>query len=173
MTSFPLSPAVGITIGTVRKYGWYLSILSGFGYRFNQDATLVDGRLTNSSYKDMPFYLGTKSEQNMVATVGPVFRLASMMHLYLGFGYGYKSSTYRTNNLSWIAFATSTMNNRSPLHSGCVELGVIGSYRGAAISAGYVGLVGFAHPDSGFSMCHEIKIGVGGVFNAKGGRKRR
>lgn len=171
MSAWPFSPAVGVTIGMVDKAGWYMSAMTGFGIHYRPDAVAKDGYMpmviNGKSYlEERPFYTGKKSDQFASLSIGGMVRTGDVpFYWYGGAGYAYKSVTYATTNGSWVAFTTERFNDRSPLHSICVETGFMGNIKGFALSVGYVGLVGVNHPWWGTSMTHELKIGLGGMFN--------
>lgn len=170
-TSFPLSPAVGFTIGVVKRFGWYLNAMLGLGFHYiysdiaNKDMKV---HIPDYPYYDLPFYTGKRSDQFASATTGFVARLGNVpLYTYLGAGYGYKSVTYETNNHYWMAKSTGAANNISPFHSLCLEAGLMGDIKGFAISAGYEVMLGLDHPMDDFAYTHVLKIGIGGIFDAK------
>lgn len=160
MSSMPFSPSVGLTIGMVRKAGWYINAMSGFGFHFkpNEIRYSTDYQL---------FYTGKKSDQLLSVSAGAVARLGeAAVYWYGGAGYAYKSRTYETNKGEWIALHSknTSASDWSPTHSICIETGIMGNIKGFAISAGYELLIGSPMGDS---FAHEIKIGIGGMFNCK------
>lgn len=168
MSSIPLQPAVGITLGMVRKGGWYINAMTGFGFNFNADQRLYQGMYYDYDFGhyDTPFYTGKKSEQTLSVTLGGVAKLGkSEAYFYAGAGYGFKSVTLQTNNNKWIAYyGDDKFNSYSPMHSAALEVGIMGNIKGFALSAGYEAMLGFSN---GISVAHEIKIGIGGIFEIK------
>lgn len=168
MTSMPFQPAVGITLGMVKKGGWYINAMTGFGFNFNADRRLYQGKYYDYDYShyDTPFYTGRKSEQTLSITFGGVAKLGkSEAYFYGGAGYGFKSVTLETNNNKWVAYCSDDYaNSYSPMSSLAIEVGILGNIKGFALSAGYETMLGF--PD-GISVAHEIKIGIGGIFEIK------
>ena len=175
-TSFPFSPSVGVTVGMVRVGGWYANFMMGFGTHFKADARSDWGRLTNyggSGY--LPFYTGDYSRQFLQFTGGGVVRTGSLpMYVYAGMGYAYKSTTYKTNNDSWVAMLSDPASDLSPLHSITFEAGVMGNIHGFALSVGYELLMGVSKHDydNAYPLSHVIKIGIGGIFTTKGRAKQ-
>lgn len=165
MSSYPFSPAVGLTIGMVRKGGWYINAMMGFGTRFTPSAT---GSYSDLKNGDAPIFTGKRSCQTVSATIGGLARLGSApMYWYIGAGYGYKSITYETNNNKWIAYQTSRTSDWSPMHGLAMETGFMANIKGFAISLGYEAIMGIGNPVNTVSVAHELKIGIGGMFNIK------
>ena len=165
MTSFPFSPSLGITFGTVRKGGWYMSLMTGFGFNYSYNG-IYYYPYGNNSWS--PVFTGKSTHQIFSATIGGVARFGkSPVFWYGGAGYGFKSVTYQTTGGYWLAFVSNQANNFSPMHSAVLETGLLFNIKGVAISAGYEGLIGFGYPN--FSASHELKIGVGGMFKTKKG----
>ena len=163
MTSVPFSPAIGLTIGMVRRGGWYINAMTGFG--FKMDDAVSDHGMINGS---LPFYTSEYSKQTFSVTAGGLARLGKWpVYVYAGLGWAYKSITYETNDGKWIAYATDPASNRSPLHSLAMEAGLMANIKGFAISVGYEPMIGFGGPHSSKNAAHEIKIGLGGMFDLK------
>ena len=167
MTSFPFAPAVGLTVGMVRKGGWYVNAMTGFGFHM-EDQTLQNGYDTYNGHNDLPFYTGETSKQTFSVTAGGVARLGNApVYWYGGLGWAYKSLTLETNNGKWVAYYTSAGNNMSPLHSLALETGIMANIKGFALSVGYEAILGLTKPYSEYTAAHEIKIGLGGMFDCK------
>ena len=163
MSSFPFSPAVGLTIGMVRKGGWYVNAMMGFGTHFSPADTDSYSYMNNS---DAPLFTGKSTCQTLSVTAGGLVRLRTApVYWYMGAGYGYKSITYETNNNRWIAYQTNPTSDWSPMHGLAVETGLMANIKGFSISLGYENIMGIGNPINEFSMAHELKIGVGGMFN--------
>ena len=163
MSSYPFSPAVGLTIGMVRKGGWYVNAMMGFGTHFVPDATESYFYMNNN---DAPFFTGNRTCQTISVTIGGLARLGSApVYWYLGAGYGYKSITYETNNNKWIAYQTNSTSDWSPMHGLAMETGLMANIKGFSISLGYEAIMGIANPVNAVSAAHELKIGIGGMFN--------
>lgn len=167
MSGFPFSPAVGFTVGMVRKAGWYVNFMTGFGFHMD-DAVSNYGKMSYEGIEWRPFYTGESSKQTLSLTLGGVVRLGKApVYMYLGAGWAYKSVTLETNNGTWIAYVTAPANNMSPLHSLALEAGIMVNIKGFALSIGYEPLIGFGGPYSSKNAAHELKIGLGGMFNCK------
>lgn len=171
MTAFPLSPAVGLTIGMVKKAGWYVNFMTGFGFHFD-DYALERGyeyvREGDERHYALPFYTGESSKQTLSVTFGGIARMGKApVYMYFGLGWAYKSVTFRTNDDLWIAYISDRANNMSPFHSIALEAGLIANIKGFALSIGYEPMIGFGGPYSSKNAAHEIKIGLGGMFECK------
>ena len=165
MSSYPFSPAVGLTIGMVRKGGWYINAMMGFGTRFEHDAAM---NLSSLNSPDAPFFTGKRSCQTASATIGGLVRMGQApVYGYLGVGYGFKSIAYETNNNKWIAFQTNSGSDWSPMNGIAMETGLIANIKGFSLSLGYEAIMGIANPVNTVSVAHELKIGIGGMFNIK------
>ena len=171
-TAFPFSPAVGFTIGVVKRFGWYFNAMMGFGFHYRHKSIVdknMQVHLSEFPYAETPFYSGKRSDQLLSATTGFMARLGGVpLYTYIGAGYGYKSVTYETNNHLWLAKSNGhPENDLSPFHSLCAEVGLMGDIKGFAISAGYEVMLGLGHPMEDVSCAHVIKIGIGGIFDCK------
>ena len=167
MSSLPFYPAIGLTIGMVRKGGWYLNGMTGFGFK-QSDMTLKNGYDDGTNDWNSPFYTGEVSQKLWSVTGGAVAKLGKLpLYWYIGAGYGYKSIMYKTNNDKWVAFVTESSSDWSPLESVILETGCIGNIHGFAISVGYAAFVSVGHPLIGTSAAHELKIGIGGLIPCK------
>ncbi len=177
MTGFPFSPAVGATVGMVRKGGWYINFMSGFGGHFTHSTeSAYDGCIKsndNLAVWSLPFYTGEYTKQTMSLTVGGVARLSKApVYLYAGTGWAYKSVTFETNSGDWVAYTTESWNDWSPRHSLALETGVMANIKGFALSVGYEVMLGFHETGNLVVAAHEIKIGIGGMFNIKRGTQK-
>ena len=171
MSPLPFSPAVGLTIGMVKFGGWYVNAMTGLGFQLHKDARLVNGIYYDAhNNPNIPFYTGAKSSQTLSVTAGGLVRFGRVpMYAYMGAGYGYKSLCYKTNNGKWVAYSTNTGSDISPMHSVAVEAGIMANIKGFALSVGYEMLIA-TEPismDYGIDAAHELKIGIGSIFNTK------
>lgn len=121
----------GLTMGSVKKLGWFASLSSsfdfhGYNYDFECDKTLyVDG-----SY---PEYSGIESYTRMSAIVGLMGQIDGPVVLWkCGLGYGMIAKSYETNNGCWV-------KNTSLSEDGVdILVGVQGNLRGCVISLDWV-----------------------------------
>ena len=170
-TAFPFSPAVGLTLGVVKRFGWYLNAMMGLGFHYRHKDVVdrnMQLHISDFPYAETPFYTGKRSDQLLSVTTGFVARLGGVpLYSYIGAGYGYKSVTYETKSHVWLAKSNGPANDLSPLHSFCLEAGLMGDIKGFAISAGYEVMLGLGHPIEDVSCAHALKIGIGGIFDCK------
>jgi hypothetical protein len=168
MSGIPFTPAVGLTIGMVRKGGWYVNFMTGFGFHFDDTDSYYGKVNYTGQYTTLPFYTGNKSNQTMAVTLGGLVRFGNApVYMYLGAGWAYKSTTLETNNGKWVAYTTDPANNMSPMHSVALEAGLLANIKGFALSIGYEPMIGIGGRYSSKNAAHEIKIGLGGMFDCK------
>ncbi len=134
----------GLTVGSVKKLGWYASLGSNFKFvkaEYECDYEgIISGLSTEYSYS------GQKRTSRLGATAGMVFRIYDPLYAYVGGGYGFRNVFWQLENGSWAK---------------CTD----DSYQGIAIDAGLMlHFKGF-----GFSLgvqtigvkYLEAKIGIG------------
>lgn len=147
--SYSLAPqsSAGITVGQLKKFGWYVSAMTGLGFdamstEMECDETgLVDGYL--------PFYSGDIASSRLSITAGAMYRVAKPIAVKLGAGYG-------MNILAW-----------KTLDGQCVKNSAY-SFSGVDINAGLqlffgkiTASVDFVTTNAQYS---EVKIGIGVCF---------
>lgn len=121
----------GLTMGSVKKFGWFASLSSSFnlhGYNFDYECDKTF--FVNGSY---PGYSGTKSYTRMSAIVGLIGHIDWQVVMWkLGLGYGMTAISYETINGYWV-------KNTSLSYEGFdVLIGVQGNLRGCVISLDWV-----------------------------------
>ena len=144
--AYSLAPqaSFGLTVGSVKKLGWYASLGSNFRFEKADYACDYEGNISGMSSEYS--YSGQKSTSRLGATAGMVFRIYDPMYAYVGGGYGFRNVFWQLENGSWAK---------------CTD----DSYQGIAIDAGLMlHFKGF-----GFSLgvqtigvkYLEAKIGIG------------
>jgi opacity protein-like surface antigen len=144
--AYSLAPqaSFGLTVGSVKKVGWYASL--GSNFKFEKAAYECDYGGNISGLSSEYSYSGQKSTSRLGATAGMVFRIYDPLYAYAGGGYGFRNVFWQLENGSWAK---------------CTD----DSYQGIAIDAGLMlHFKGF-----GFSLgvqtigvkYLEAKIGVG------------
>ena len=134
----------GLTVGSVKKLGWYASLGSNFKFGKAEYECDYEGNIggLSSEYS----YSGQKRTSRLGATAGMVFRIYDPLYAYAGGGYGFRNVFWQLENGSWAK---------------CTD----DSYQGIAIDAGFMlHFKGF-----GFSLgvqtigvkYLEAKIGIG------------
>ncbi len=134
----------GLTVGSVKKLGWYASLGSNFKFGKADYECDYEGNISGLSSEYS--YSGEKRTSRHGATAGMVFRIYDPLYAYAGGGYGFRNVFWQLENGSWAK---------------CTD----DSYQGIAIDAGLMlHFKGF-----GFSLgvqtigvkYLEAKIGVG------------
>lgn len=134
----------GLTVGSVKKLGWYASLGSNFKFVKADYECDYEGNIIGLSSEYT--YSGQKSTSRLGATAGMVFRIYDPLYAYVGGGYGFRNVFWQLENGSWAR---------------CTD----DSYQGIAIDAGLMlHFKGF-----GFSLgvqtigvkYMEAKIGIG------------
>lgn len=150
--------AFGLTYARVKQFGFYVSAMSNFGFKFDSDYNGYydyfgwgfEGGLGPGPL----FYTGEIKYTRLEATVGGVVRMGIPLYAYTGLGYGYRGAFCETANGQWVKYY-----NNSIVYNGVVfEIGLMGNIKGFAISAGYSMI---ANDDAYFP---EAKIGIGYCF---------
>lgn len=100
--SFSLQPqsAIGLTVGYIKKFGAFVSVMSGFGFKgFSTDLSSDDNGFVNGNY---PFYTGKTSKSRLSVIVGGIASIKDKVFVRAGLGYGTKKLAYETNDGKWI-----------------------------------------------------------------------
>jgi opacity protein-like surface antigen len=144
--AYSLAPqaSFGLTVGSVKKLGWYASLGSNFKFVKAEYECDYEGNISGLSSEYS--YSGQKHTSRLGATAGMVFRIYDPLYAYVGGGYGFRNVFWQLENGSWAK---------------CTD----DSYQGIAIDAGLMlHFKGF-----GFSLGMqtmgvkylEAKIGIG------------
>ena len=101
--AYSMSPqtSYGITLGTVKYWGWYLSAttnldFSSMGYEFVEP---TEG-----------YYTGKTSTSRFAATVGIVRRLNKIFYLKAGVGYGIRNLSWQKSDGDWVNIAPNSFS---------------------------------------------------------------
>ena len=135
------NPSVGFTVGQVRKFGWFASVMSGFNFAGLAPAATSDAE--GYVGEDLPFYKDEYAHTALSIMGGGVMRLNDMMYVKVGAGFGNRS-------LSW-----KTLDNRWVRNGGYSAVGVMFRFGGFVLSLDAV--------TTNFSI-FEGKIGLGYSF---------
>ena len=134
----------GLTVGSVKKLGWYASLGSNFKF-MNADyecdySGAIDGASIEYSYS------GDKTTSRFGATAGLVVRISDPVYAYVGGGYGFRNVFWELENGNWAK---------------CTD----DSYRGVSMDAGlmlHFGGFGLSLGVQTIDMNYmETKIGLG------------
>lgn len=92
--------SIGVTFGQVKKYGWFVTIMSGFnfaGLAPNAKAG-ADGFVGD----DLPFYKDEYAKTALSIMGGAVMRLNEYMYAKAGLGFGNRSISWKTLDDQWV-----------------------------------------------------------------------
>ncbi len=103
-TSLSIQPqfAVGFTAGYVKKFGGFISIMTGFGFKgFSAETTSDDNGFVNGDY---PMYTGKTSKSRLSIIVGGIMSVTDKVYVRAGVGYGTRKVAYETVDGKWINY---------------------------------------------------------------------
>ncbi len=142
--SFAPQSSIGLTYGQIRKFGWFVSAMTGFdfdalGAELECDEIgLIDG--------NMPFYSGEITSSRLSLTAGMMYKIANPLYIKLGAGYGMNVLAWETSDGQLVK------NNGYSLNGIDIDAGIQLFYGKIAAS------VDFVTTNLQYS---EIKIGMG------------
>lgn len=119
----------GLTIGMMRKVGWFLSATTNFNFDTDADYECDAHhfiKIDNNLY--YPEYTGVESYGSLSVMGGLLIRLAGVDALRLGVGYGIRTQRYETDNGYWVKDSSISAQGVD------VSLGVQCNFRGFVIS---------------------------------------
>lgn len=137
----------GLTLGMMKKVGWFLSVTTNFknDTKFDYECD-ADHYISLNSELYYPEYTGRESYSSLSVMGGFLFRLSGPMAFRLGAGYGLRTQLYETNNGYWVK--DSSISNQGV----DVSLGLQWNFKGLIIS-----IDGVSNSFNTF----EAKIGIG------------
>lgn len=94
------NPSVGFTIGQAKKFGWFVSVMSGFNFAGLAPAAVSDA--LGFVGEDLPFYKDEYAHTALSIMGGGVMRLNDMMYLKAGAGFGNRSLSWKTLDDRWV-----------------------------------------------------------------------
>jgi len=97
--SFAPQASFGLTVGSVKKLGWYASLGSNFKFVKAEYECDYEGNISGLSSEYS--YSGQKSTSRLGATAGMVFRIYDPLYAYAGGGYGFRNVFWQLENGSW------------------------------------------------------------------------
>lgn len=89
----------GLTVGSVKKVGWYASLSSDFRFKNADYECDYSGAIDGSSFEYS--YSGEKTTSRFGATAGLVVRLSDPLYAYVGGGYGFRNVFWELENGKW------------------------------------------------------------------------
>ena len=93
-------PSIGVTFGQVKKYGWFVTVMSGFNFAgLAPDAKAdADGFVGD----DLPFYKDEYAKTALSIMGGGVMRLNEYIYAKAGLGFGNRSISWKTLDDQWV-----------------------------------------------------------------------
>lgn len=142
--SFAPQASFGLTVGSVKKLGWYASLGSNFKFVKAEYECDYEGNISGLSSEYS--YSGQKSTSRLGATAGMVFRIYDPLYAYAGGGYGFRNVFWQLENGSWAKCTDDSYQGIA------IDAGLMLHFKGFGLSLG-VQSIGFNYL--------EAKIGIG------------
>ena len=140
----------GITVGSVKKLGWYASLGSNFRYRKADYVCDYSGTIDGATFEYS--YSGETSTSRFGATAGMVVRISDPVYAYVGGGYGFRNVFWKLESGEWAKCTDYCYSGIS------LDAGLMLHFRGFGLSLG-VQTIGFKYM--------EAKIGLGYTLKRK------
>ncbi len=137
----------GVTIGSMKKFGWFASVTTNFNFDTNADFECdAEHYVTIDGDSYYPEYTGTESYSSLSVMGGVLMRISGPVALRIGAGYGMRAKRYETNSGYWV-------KNTAMSQQGVdVSLGLQFNFRGFIVSIDGV---------TTNAKTYEMKIGLG------------
>ena len=98
--SFLPQASFGFSVGQVKHFGWFVSVMSNGNFSGFSHAVDCDGNgYTSEGY--LPSYTGEKSKMRLSVMGGGVMRLSGPLCARVGVGYGNRTMRWQVNDGSW------------------------------------------------------------------------
>ncbi len=135
----------GFKIGTVKRFGWYLSAMTNFNYRgafspFEEDGHYVLTGVSKTTYLE--------------GQLGLVVRPLELFSLHIGAGYSYRTLNFESDQ-GWHYYP------KRNYHGPTASLGVMFHVKGVALSAEAYGMVYNLNSINDVRGAFGVKMGVG------------
>ena len=148
--------SIGLTVGSVKKFGWYVSLNSDISsmannFKYSNADYECDYLGTINELTAEYSYSGNKRTSRLGATAGMVFKISDPVYAYAGGGYGFRNVFWELENGKWAKCIEDSYKGIT------LDAGLMMDTRNCAISLG-VQTIGVKYI--------EAKIGVG--FTLKG-----
>lgn len=121
--------AYGLTVGSMKKFGWFASVMTNFKFDTKSDFECDENHfvsLDGASY--YPEYTGTGAFTSLSVMGGFLMRLSGPLALKVGAGYGIRMQRYETDNGFWVKDTSTSAQGID------VSLGLQGNFRGFVVS---------------------------------------
>lgn len=169
---WPSAQILGLRYGQCRQFGWFVEAMTGMGFHFNNvgGAYMYDkGSVYDNAYdpqldvEGRVILTGDVSYQFLSAEVGVMCRLGCPLHLCVGGGYAYQSTTYKTTSGKWLEEANAWTNYAKPIpHCGQLDIDLVGQIKHVSILLGW-GII--FRPNEG-PADWGLKLGIGCALDA-------
>ena len=137
----------GLTVGQVKRFGWYVSLMSNFNFSKADFTCDADGIISGNIPLEYA-YTG-KATSKWSATVGGLCQIFTPVCIYAGAGYGQRSLFWKTADGQNVASEGNSMKGL------VFEAGLMAHFKGFCISAGATAIG---------TQYVECKVGVGYCF---------
>ena len=145
--------SLGLTVGSAKRMGWYVSLGSDFSFD-NTDGDFTcdaSGNWVNQFVGEYEF-TGESKTSRLAATAGMVVRIIDPLYAYVGAGYGYRNLYWRYTSDNAYGYAKNVDHSYEGLS---LDAGLMLHFRGFGFSLG-VQTVAFDYL--------EAKVGIGYTF---------
>lgn len=143
--AYSLAPQMsyGLTVGSVKYWGWYLTAMTNFSFDFanHELASIGEG-----------YYTGEEKTTRFAVTAGVIRRLNKMFYIKAGVGYGIRSLSWQKSDGNWVNIDGNSVR------------GLEASLGMQMMFGRFVFSLDGALPVSNFGNYGEIRIGVGYTF---------
>lgn len=90
----------GLTVGSVKKIGWFISGMTNFNFTaFSTDLECDENLLVNGN---QPVYNGNEAFTGLSVIGGVIVRISKPLALRVGAGYGVRNTAYETIDGKWV-----------------------------------------------------------------------
>ncbi len=119
----------GLTIGSMRKFGWFGSIMTNFNFDTKYDYECdADHYVMANGNLYYPKYTGNEVFNSLSLLGGVLMRLIGPVAMRVGVGYGIRTKRYETDNEYWVKNTTISTQGMD------ASLGLQCNFRGCVIS---------------------------------------
>lgn len=160
--AFPLSnskPSFGLSFGSVKKFGWYVSMVSGTDFKALKTSYTAD----ENGFIDgvLPLYSGVGASSRLSVIAGLVYKVYGPVFLRAGAGYGIRSLAWEAKGdvSNWIQLKPYSWQNVE------ASIGVQACIYNIAVN------IDLVTPVDAFTnkfISPELRIGIGGCIRKKG-----
>ena len=102
--SFAPQASFGFSVGQVKRFGWFLSAMSNFGFKAMQyDYTADAEGFVDGEY---PYYIGEPCKTRISVIGGAMMKVAGPLYLRAGVGYGTRTVSRSADNGQWVRMSS-------------------------------------------------------------------